>query len=135
MTRFLTIWCKRLKVLLIGLFSLAQALPAGAAVAPGDDGEFLIVMCTPEGAKTVSWEEATGEPSPFAPRSHDDGNSQDPCHACATGACAGGKLKLADILLPNVFLMTPVTVIDITPPVFDRIVAGPPMPSRAPPKP
>ncbi|MEO1136369.1 MAG: hypothetical protein AAFW68_07140 [Pseudomonadota bacterium] len=115
----------------IALFAIAQLFPAGTALAQDDDG-FAIVICTPNGAETVSWEGVTGEAAPFAGQQHDP--SASPCHACFSGSCAKGKARLSTTFLPNVVLMTPMRVEAIKPlPLFEAIGAGPPMPSRAPP--
>ncbi|MFC2953010.1 hypothetical protein ACFOOP_13805 [Marinicaulis aureus] len=115
---------------ILSLFSVSQLLPAGASFAQGGDG-FALVMCTPDGVKTLSWVEATGEPSPFdAPT--EDHSSKSPCHACASGSCSGGVAK-ALTYIPNAMLLQPslINVADV--PVFVRSNAGPPLPSRAPP--
>lgn len=66
--------------ILAPLFALSQVLPAGAAVAgQGADG-FALVICTPEGVKTLSWEEATGAPSPFDAPDEDRRRSAGACH-------------------------------------------------------
>ncbi|WP_428409472.1 hypothetical protein [Hyphococcus sp.] len=63
---------------LVALFAVSQLLPAGTSFAQEGDG-FALVMCTPDGVKTLSWEEATGEPSPFdAP--HDEKRGAFACH-------------------------------------------------------
>lgn len=70
----------RLLRVLAPLFALSQVLPAGAAFAGQGAGGFALVICTPKGVRTVSWEEATGAPSPFdAP--HDEKRGASACHA------------------------------------------------------
>jgi len=116
---------------LVALFSAAQLLPAGTTFAAESNG-FALVMCTPEGQQTFSWEELTGEPSPFDAPSHDDGSSA-PCHACVTGACHGTAFRVVETFLPNVTLLTPAASQTVERPLFVRTDTGPPLPSRSPP--
>ena len=75
------------------LFAIAQLLPAGVSFAE-DGGGFMIVMCTPDRVKTVSWEEATGEPSPFeAPE--DDRRGAVACHAVMSDPRGSRLLRTA----------------------------------------
>lgn len=115
---------------IVSLFAISQLLPAGTSFAQEGDG-FALVMCTPDGVKTLSWEEATGEPSPFNAPSEDH-SGKSPCHACASGSCSGGVAKMATYL-PNVTLMQPLQANVADVPVFIRSSTGPPLPSRAPP--
>ncbi len=75
-------WMSRKLLLraMVSLFAVAQLMPAGASVAQEGDG-FELVMCTPNGLKTLTWEEATGEPSPFDAPQDDDGHRAVACHA------------------------------------------------------
>ena len=126
-------WFARLRAVLVALFAASQLAPPGAAFAAGEDGEFLIVICTKDGAKTVSWEEATGEPSPF--RTPEKDHSNGPCHACAAGACSIGKTALSQTFLPNVSLMAPVIATRaVKASSCEKVVVGPPLPSRSPPQ-
>ncbi|GJL92461.1 DUF2946 family protein [Hyphococcus sp.] len=117
---------------IVVLFSVSQLAPAGTSFAKEGDG-FALVMCTPDGVKTLSWEEATGEPSPFGVPSNDNHSGKNPCHACAAGACSGGVAKALRAYLPNVVLMQPAPALAGEAPVFIRASIGPPLPSRAPP--
>lgn len=75
--------------LIVALFALAQAIPSGFALAANGGGVEL-VMCTPDGVKTFSWEEVTGEKSPFeTPSDHEDRD----CPACHTTCRAGTALE------------------------------------------
>ncbi|MEZ5893966.1 MAG: hypothetical protein R3C58_12590 [Parvularculaceae bacterium] len=129
MTRQFHLWLAQLRVLLVALFAVSQLAPAGYAFAADDNG-FSLVICTKDGAQSVSWEDFTGEPSPFPSDSHDDGA---PCHACVTGACHGGGLRAGDVFLPSVVLQTSAQGAgDYVEPVVAAF-SGPPSPSRAPP--
>ncbi len=117
---------------LVALFAVSQLLPAGTSFAQEGDG-FALVMCTPDGVKTLDWEEATGEPSPFDAPSPEDHSGKNPCHACASGACSGGVAKGHRAYLPNVALMQPAMTLGADEPFFIRTNTGPPLPSRSPP--
>ena len=112
------------------LFALAQLMPPGLALASDGDG-FTFVICTIDGPQTVSWEEMTGEPSPFGVPSEQDSNA--PCHACVTSCRAGAGVtpnldphianarSIANAALPVAFAAPLIRA------------TRPPMPSRAPP--
>lgn len=117
---------------IVSLFAVSQLLPAGTSFAQEGEG-FALVICTPEGVKTVSWEEATGEPSPFEAPSEDDHSGKSPCHACSTGGCSGGAAKAVRASYPNVPAAPPAPVGADVIPVFIRTNTGPPLPSRSPP--
>ncbi|MAW79010.1 MAG: hypothetical protein CMI63_02140 [Parvularcula sp.] len=70
----------RLLRVLAPLFALSQVLPAGAAFAGQGAGGFALVICTPEGVRTISWEEATGAPSPFDAPEEDRRRGAGACH-------------------------------------------------------
>ena len=123
--------CISLLRTLVLLFAASQLFPAGASFAKQGEG-ISIVLCTPEGIQTLSWESVTGEPAPFDTPAHDDG-SRKQCHACVTSACVGGTFRIAQVFLPNLKLMTPTVVEAVTAPVFIRADSGPPLPSRSPP--
>ena len=77
------------RCLIVALFALAQAIPSGFALA-ADGGGVDLVMCTADGLKTVSWEEVTGEPSPFeTPADHEDRD----CPACHTTCRVGAAVE------------------------------------------
>ncbi len=124
-----------MKRALIALFALAQLFPAGFAFASDGDG-VSIVICNPNGAKVLSWEALTGEPSPYASIGDpfgDDGHGDEECRMCVVGGCAGVGLHSPAACLPG--LNGPAA--DFTLPRQDiassALATGPPMPSRAPP--
>ncbi|MEX6633978.1 hypothetical protein [Hyphococcus lacteus] len=122
----------KVRLCLFVLFALGQMMPSGLALA-SEDGDFTFVICTMDGAKSVSWQEMTGEPSPFQSENQDQ--SEDVCHACVMGACAVAGIN------------APTSSINVaTPAIHDcgytyllaksaLYAAGPPLPSRAPPAP
>lgn len=124
-------WLKFSRRCVFALFALAQLMPAGFAVASDDKGDFTFVICTAHGQQTVSWEDVTGEPSPF--ETPDDPNRGQPCHACMTTCriAAAEEVRFDRIEHPAPLYY----------PVADRVAAAapvlfvtrPPMPSRAPP--
>ena len=122
----------RLRLILAVLFAVSQLLPAGSALAKGGEG-LSLVICTSEGVKTVSWEEATGEASPFNAPAQDEHSGKSACHACAAGACSGGVARILPTFAPYATLMQPAPSGVADELVFIRTNAGPPPPSRAPP--
>ena len=122
---------KYVRLCLFALFVLAQTVPPGMAFAAGDDG-FQIVICTADGEKSVSWEELTGEPSPFE-EPHQDDAGGGPCHACVK-SCRGGMGEGPQTSVEALFSQKPRTAIPAT---LERTTAyyltGPPLPSRSPP--
>lgn len=120
----------KFRLCLFVLFALGQVMPSGLALA-SDGGDFTFVICTMDGAKSVSWQEMTGEPSPFQSESPDQ--TEDDCHACVMGAC------------PVAGINAPTSSINVaTPAIRDfgytfllaksaLYASGPPLPSRAPP--
>lgn len=121
----------KLRICLFALIALVQTMPAGLALASeGDD--FTIVICTSDGAKSVSYAELTGEPAPFPSEHNDAGNS---CHVCVIGGCASA---LAQAPTERVKI-APVTPREFgsgqSSHVASLYATGPPLPSRAPPTP
>ncbi|WP_411818853.1 DUF2946 family protein [Hyphococcus sp. DH-69] len=118
-----------MRAILVALLSLAQFVPTGFAVASGDEGVELVI-CTADGAKSVSWDSLTGEASPYdQPSEHSDPD----CAACLTSC----RIAAADISALVHFSHTcpeyesvEVAFAAAAPAVH---AARPPMPSRAPP--
>ena len=121
------LWAVR--VLIIALLVLVQTIPSGFALSSGNEG-FELVICTADGPKSVSWEEVTGEPSPFkSPVDHEKPD----CAACHS-TCRVGAALLSDIdrlfhVAPR-FYLTSFPNASVAPIVY---ATRPPMPSRAPP--
>ncbi|GEM_PF-3209085 len=121
-----------LRFLAVALFALAQALPSGLAFAANDDG-LSIVICTGDGLQTVSWEELTGEPSPY--QEHNPESGEQPCHACYTSCRIGAAVAGDD---PQLFHPFAAHVAQLASLVVETVVVSttrPPMPSRSPPAP
>lgn len=119
-----------LKRLAIVLCALVQLAPANMAIA-AEDGNFKIVICTPEGQTLISWSELTGEPSPFSgSQEHESDPSCDACVGCcrigATGFDAGSCFPNARHAYAAYIEPADETFIVVR-------AAGPPLPSRAPP--
>lgn len=123
-------WLGGLRFLAVASFAVAQMVPSGFALA-SDGAGFSVVICTEGGASSVSWEDLTGGPSPFAPpKDHQGGGA---CHVCAVGGCAGGHARVAEVFLPNVVLQTPAPESEILSELVIAGHAGRPPPSRGPP--
>ncbi|MCB2114524.1 MAG: hypothetical protein KDD85_13405 [Parvularculaceae bacterium] len=117
------------RAIFVALFALVQIVPQGFALAAGADGvEF--VVCTANGSTTVSWEDLTGEPSPFDQPS---GHKKPDCAACHTtcriGAAVPPCLQLYSFTAP---LYSAAEFPDAAGAPMVRKTL-PPMPSRAPP--
>lgn len=120
-----------LRLCLFVLFALGQLVPAGLAFASqGDD--FTIVICTMDGAKSVSYAELTGEPTPFQSQ-HDD--AENVCHVCVIGACAFGAIQPPSASIKVAVLAHGDFGVVYRRKVTALYAAGPPLPSRAPPAP
>lgn len=117
------------RALIVALLVLVQTIPSGFALSAGNSGvEFVI--CTADGLKSVSWEEFTGEPSPFnSPVEHKIPD----CAACHS-TCRVGTALQSDI--DQLFHVVPrYCLSDFPIAAVTSIVhtTRPPMPSRAPP--
>jgi len=121
------VWAAR--AFIVALFALAQLVPPGFALASDGDGVELVI-CTADGPKSVSWEEFTGEPSPFDQPS---GHEKPDCAACHTTCRVGAAVQ------PGVEQFSYATP-QYSPADFPGAATEPdvrktlpPMPSRAPP--
>ena len=122
----------RLTIRLIALLLAAISLivPSNASIA-SENGEFKFVFCTPNGAQEVTWEEITGEPSPFKSPAKQQTNVH--CGACVAGckfALAGPQQSahLANTFVQSVLLEAAVAL-----PPAQKYRPGPALPSRSPP--
>lgn len=117
------------RALIVALLVLVQTIPSGFALSSGNDGVELVI-CTADGLKLVSWEEFTGEPSPFqSPVEHEKPD----CAACHSTCRVGTALQSDSEQLFHVVprhCLNGFPIAAVAPIVH---ATRPPMPSRAPP--
>ncbi len=120
---------KGLRLIAFVLVAIAQLIPSGFAFSTHGDG-VSIVICTADGAQSVSWADYFGEEFPQHP-SEDDAHN--PCHACVSTCrvCALAGTEQAGYYHP--YLRNNVTGQAKLIPVAIPSRTMPPMPSRSPP--
>ena len=112
------------------LVAFAQLIPSGFAVSTSSDG-LSIVICTADGAQSVSWAEYFGEDLQEQPAP--DTGEHNPCHACISSCRIGalaesGQTGHSHPTLRYQFFKEPELVALRVPSLI-----APPMPSRSPP--
>ena len=109
---------------------LAQLVPANVSLA-ADSGDFQLVICTPEGQKTVSWSAVSDEPAPFEEPVEHDANAD--CEACV-GCCRLSPTNFAaGTNFPGYASPLSITLAPKHDYAPDIRLTEPPPPSRAPP--
>lgn len=118
------------RTIFVALFALGQLIPSGFALASDGDGGVDLVICTAAGPKTVSWEEFTGEKSPFEiPAEHEDRD----CPACHSTCRVGVGLSPDLERLSHPWTRHCPAALPEAAGASVVIATRPPMPSRAPP--
>jgi hypothetical protein len=118
------------RAIFVALFALGQLIPSGFALAADGAGGVDLVICTADGPKTVSWEEFTGEKSPFETPAEHEGRD---CPACHT-TCRAGLAVAPDLeRLSHPWSGDYPAALPEAAGASVVFATRPPMPSRAPP--